>query len=93
MNIGMWGKRHRRYLKEHRRAVYNSLLLSGELNQYLAEIDQQAEEMYSQLVDRMATNEDISEELKAEDPMLWTQELNNIKNRASEIIVHNLIKP
>ena len=69
VHIGMWGQRHRRYLKEHRKAAYNHLLTSGELNSYLAGIDQQTEELFSQLVGQMATAEGITEALKADDQM------------------------
>ena len=69
--IGVWGQRHRRYLKEHHRATYATLLTSGKLNGYLADIDRQAEEMFSRLVKQMAETEGVTEEPKAADPMEW----------------------
>lgn len=89
--IGVWGQRHRRYLKEHRRATYATLLTSGKLNSYLANIDRQAEEMFSLLVRQLAAAEDITEELKADDPMAWVCRMNNIRNRAMEIVNSELI--
>ena len=89
--IGVWGQRHRRYLKEHRRATYTALLASGKLNSYLADIDRQAEERFSRLVKQMAEMEGVTEELKAADPMEWVGRMNNIRNRAMEIVNAKLI--
>ena len=89
--IGVWGQRHRRYLKEHRRAAYATLLTSGKLNSYLADIDRQAEEMFSRLVKQMAEAEGVTEKLKAADPMEWVRRMNNIRNRAMEIVNSELI--
>ena len=89
--IGMWGKRHRRYLKEHRRATYATLLTSGKLNGYLADIDRQAEEMFLRLVKQMAEVEGVTEALKASDPMEWVGRMNNIQNRAREVVNSELI--
>jgi hypothetical protein len=89
--VGIWGQRRLRYLKEHRQALYTALLLSGRLNGYLADIDQQAEEMCFQLVKRMATAEGITEELKAADQMAWVGRMNSIRNRSTEIVNHELI--
>ena len=89
--IGVWGQRHRRYLKEHRRATYATLLTSGELNRYLADIDQQAEEMFSRLVKQIAEMEGVTEELKAANPMKWVGRMNNIRNRAMEMVNNDLI--
>ena len=83
--IGVWGQRHKRYLREHKRATYTTLLTSGKLNSYLADIDGQAEEMFFRLVEQMA------EQLKAEKQMLWVQKMNNIRNRAMEMINADLI--
>ena len=69
VHIGIWGQRHRRYLKEHRKAAYNHLLTSGKLSSYLIDIEQQAEELFSQVVSQMATAEGITEALKADDQM------------------------
>ncbi len=89
--IGVWGQRHRRYLKEHRRATYATLLTSSRLNSYLANIDRQAEEMFSWLVKQMAETEGITEALKADEPMEWVRRMNNIRNRAMEIVKSELI--
>ena len=89
--IGVWGQRHRRYLKEHRRATYATLLTSGRLNSYLADIDRQAEEMFLRLVKQMAEAEGVTEKLKAADPMEWVRRMNNIRNRAMEIVNSELI--
>ena len=87
----MWGQRHRRYLKEHRRASYATLLTGGRLNSYLADIDRQAEEMFLRLVKQMAEAEGITETLKANDPMEWVGRMNNIRNKAMEIVNSELI--
>lgn len=89
--IGVWGQRHRRYLKEHRRTTYAILLTSGKLNSYLADIDRQAEEMFLRLVKQMAEMEGVTEELKAADPMEWVGRMNNIRNGAMEVVNNNLI--
>lgn len=89
--IGIWGQRHRRYLKTHRKALYASLLTSGKLNSYLADIDRQAEEMFSRLVKQLAKVEGVTETLKAADQMEWVRRMNSIRNRASEIVSEELI--
>lgn len=89
--VGVWGLRHGRYLKEHRRAVYTTLLTSGKLNNYLADIDQQAEEMFLRLVDQMAEKEGVTEKLKAKNQMEWARQMNNIADRAREIVNRELI--
>ena len=89
--IGVWGQRHRRYLKEHRRTTYATLLTSGKLNSYLADIDRQAEEMFLRLVKQMVETEDITEQLKADNQMEWVGRMNNIRNRAMEIVNAKLI--
>lgn len=89
--IGVWGQRHRRYLKSHRRALYTSLLASGKLNGYLADIDRQAEEMFPRLVKQMAESENINEELKATDTTAWIGKLNNVRNRAAEVVSEEII--
>lgn len=90
-SIGVWGQRHRRYLKEHRRATYATLLTGGKLNGYLADIDRQAEELFSRLVKQMAEVEGVTEALKAADPMEWVGRMNNIQNRAREVVNSELI--
>lgn len=89
--IGVWGQRHRRYLKEHKRAVYTTLLTSGKLNSYLSDIDQQAQDMFLRLVDQMAEREGVTEQLKAEDQMKWVGLMNNIADRAREIVNAEII--
>lgn len=89
--IGIWGQRHRRYLKDHRRVRYANLLTSGKLNSYLANIDQQTEEMFELLVKQMAEREGVTEQLKAADQMGWVRRMNNIRNRAAEITTSELI--
>ncbi len=89
--IGVWGQRHRRYLKDHRRATFATLLTSGKLNSYLVDIDRQAEELFSRLVKQMAEAEGVTEALKAADQMEWVRRMNNIRNRAMEIVNSELI--
>lgn len=91
VHIGIWGQRHRRYLKEHRRATYATLLTSGKLNSYLADIDRQAEELFSQLLKQVAEAEDVTETLKTDEPMEWVGRMNNIRNRATEIVNAEII--
>ena len=89
--IGVWGQRHRRYLKEHRRATYTTLLTSGKLNSYLADIDRQAEELFSRLVKQIAEAEGVTEQLKANNQMEWVGRMNNIRDRAMEIVNTEII--
>ena len=91
VHIGVWGQRPRRYLKEHRKTAYTRLLTSGKLNRYLADIDHQAEELFSQLVSQMAAAEGVTETLKASDQMEWVRRTNSIRNRAGEIVESELI--
>ena len=90
-HIGVWGQRHRRYLKDHHKVLYTSLLTSGKLNSYLADIDRQAEEMFSRLVKQLSEKEGVTETLKAEKQMLWVQKMNNLRNAAMEIVSNELI--
>lgn len=89
--IGIWGQRHLRYLKKHRRTAYAELLTGGRLNSYLADIDQQAVEMFSLLVKQLAAAEGVTEQLKADDMMVWVGKMNNIRNRATEIVNAEII--
>lgn len=89
--IGIWGQRHERYLREHRKIVYTSLLTSGKLNSYLADIDEQAQEMFLRLVEEMAKRQGVTEELKAEDMMKWIGLSNNIRSAAMEVVLNDLI--
>ena len=90
-HIGIWGQRHLRYLKENRRVLLSNLQLSGKLNSYLADIDQQAQEMFERLVKQMAEWEGVTEQLKAADQMAWVGRMNNIRNRATEIVNSEII--
>ena len=90
-HIGIWGQRHRRYLKSHRRALYTSLLTSGKLNDYLADLNEQAEAMFSRLVKQLSEKEGVTEGLKAENQMLWVQRMNNVRSAAMEIVSSELI--
>lgn len=85
-SVGVWRQRHLRYLKQYRKVLYTNLLTSGKLNSYLADIDEQAEEMFYRLVKQLTEKENITEKLKAENQMLWVQKMNNIRNRATEIV-------
>lgn len=89
--VGLWGQRHLRYIKEHKRAFYTNLLTSCKLNSYLADIDEQAEEMFSRLVKQLAEKENVTEKLKAENQMLWLQRMNNIRSRAREVVNTEII--
>ena len=86
VHIGIWGQRHRRYLKDHHKALYTSLLTSGKLNDYLADLNEQAEAMFSRLVKQLSEKEGVTEDLKAENQMLWVQRMNNLRNTATEIV-------
>lgn len=84
--IGIWGQRHAQYLKKHHKVRYYNLLTSGKLNCYLADIDKQAQNMFDDLITKMAKNEGITEKLKAENQIRWVGKMNNIRNRATEIV-------
>ena len=89
--IGIWGQRHLRYLKQHRKVLYTNLLTSGKLNSYLVDIDEQAEDMFLRLVKQIAEREGLTEQLKAENSMLWVQTMNSIRNRAMDIVNEEII--
>ncbi len=89
--IGIWGQRHLRHLKQNRRVLYTNLLTSGKLNSYLADINRQAEEMFSRLVKQMAEREGVTEQLKADNQMEWVAQMNNIRSRATEVVNTDLI--
>ncbi len=89
--IGVWGQRHLRYLKQHRRVLYTNLLTSGKLNSHLAELNKQAEDMFFRVVKQLAEKEGVTEKLKAENQMEWVGRMNNIRNRATEIVNADLI--
>ncbi|MBQ7841610.1 MAG: TnpV protein [Lachnospiraceae bacterium] len=89
--IGLWGQRHKQYLKEHRHIVYTTMLIDGTLNRYLAGINQQAEQMFHRLIDEMAQKQGVTEQLKAENQMEWVQQMNACKAQAEEIVKFELI--
>ena len=89
--VGVWGQRHLRYIKQHKRVFYANLLTSCKLNSYLVDVDKQAEDMFSRLVKELAEKENVTEMLKAENQMLWVQRMNSIRNRATEIVNADLI--
>ena len=89
--VGIWGQRRKRYLREHRGSLYTALLFSGQLDAHLADIDQQAEELFSQLAAQMAKREGITEQLKVENQMKWVGLINNIQSCVNEIIWKKLI--
>ena len=90
-NIGVWSMRHKRFLRENHRVLYTNLMASGKLVAYLDDIERQATEMFLRLVKELAEKENVTEELKATDQMLWVQKMNNIRNRATEIVNAELI--
>lgn len=89
--LGVWRQRHARYLKQHHKIIYMNLLTSGKLNDYLVDIENQAENLFLQLVKQLAESENITEELKAKDQMEWVAQMNNVCNRAREIVNSKLI--
>ena len=89
--IGKWGRMHRDYIKEHRPLLFNDFVLSGQLWTYLADLNEQAQERLSLIVEQMKASEDVTEELKAADQMAWVGAMNSIRNRAEEIILRELI--
>ena len=91
VHIGIWGRRHKLYLKQNHRVLYMNLLTSGKLNSYLADIDKQAEDMLFRLVKQMAKREGVTEALKVENQMEWVGQMNNIRNRATELVNAELI--
>ena len=91
VEIGVWGQRHLRYIKKNRKVLYLNLLTSGKLNGHLADIDKQAEEMFSRFVKQMAEREGVTEKLKVDNQMEWVARMNNIRSRATEIVNTDLI--
>ncbi len=89
--IGLWGQRYLRYIKQHRKILYINLLTSGKLNDHLADIDKQAKNMFSRLIEQMAEREGVTEQLKANNQMGWVAQMNNICNRATETVKNDLI--
>ena len=91
IEIGVRGQHHLRYIKQHHKVRYTNLLTSGKLNGYLADIDKQAEDMLFRLVKQMAECEGVTEQLKADNQMKWVGMMNNIRNRATEIVNHSIL--
>ena len=89
--IGIWGQRHLRYIRKHKVGLYAELLTTGKLNDYLADLNEQAEAMFSRLVKQLSEKEGVTEALKAENQLLWVQKMNNLRNAAMEIITNDLI--
>lgn len=90
-NIGVWAMRHERYLKQNHKVRYYNLLTSGKLDSYLADIEEQAQNIFSQLVKDLAEKENVTEKLKSDNPMLLVRKMNNIRNRATEIVNEQVI--
>ena len=90
-NIGVWAMRHKRYLKQNHKVLYYNLLTNGKLNSYLADIEQQAQQLFLRLVKELAEKENVTEALKVENQMLWVQKMNNLRNAAMEIVSSDLI--
>lgn len=86
VNIGVWAMRHKRYLKQNHKVRYYNLLTSGKLNSYLTDVEEQAQHLFSQLVKDLAEKENVTKKIKAENQMMWVQKMNNIRNRATEIV-------
>jgi len=89
--IGIWGQRHLRYIRKHKVGLYAELLTTGKLNDYLADLNEQAEAMFSRLVKQLSEKEGVTEALKAEHLMLWVQKMNSIRNTAMEVVSNDLI--
>ena len=89
--IGLWGQRHKRYLQEHNRTFYTTLLTSGKLNEYLADVDKQAKECFERLVEQMKQPQDITEQLKSENALEWVQKMNCIRACAIEVVNNEII--
>ena len=89
--VGIWDQRHLRYIRQHRKALYTELQITGKLNGYLANLNEQAENMFLELVKQLATLEGLTERIKAQDQMLWVQRMNNIRDRAVEVVNNDLI--
>ena len=91
VNIGVWAMRHKRYLKQNHKVRYYNLLTSGKLNSYLADIEEQAQNLFSRLEKDLAEKENVTEKLKSDNPMLWVRKMNNIRSRATEIVNEQVI--
>ena len=90
-SIGVWGMRHKRYLKQHHKVLYYNLMTADKLNSYLADIDKRARSLFDETVKSLAKEENVTEKLKSENALLWVQKMNNIRNRATEIVNSQII--
>ena len=90
-SIGLWGQRHKQYLKEHRHIVYTTMLIEGTLNSYLADVDRQAQERLLLLTKQIAEQENVTEQLKVDNAMLWVQKMNEIQSRVRDLIYSEII--
>lgn len=90
-NIGVWALRHKRYMKQHHKVLYYNLLTSGKLDSYLADIEEQAQQLFLRLVKELAEKEGVTEKLKAADPMAWVRKMNNIRECANELVMKEVI--
>ena len=90
-NVGVWALRHKRYLKQHHKVLYYNLLTSGKLDSYLADIEEQAQQLFLRLVKELAEKEGVTEQLKSADQMAWVRRMNNIRNRAVEMVNNEVI--
>lgn len=90
-SIGIWGMRHKRYLKQHHRVIYYNLLTAGKLNSYLADVDKRAKLLFDETVKSLGEKENVTEKLKVENAMLWVRKMNSIRNRATEIVNSQII--
>lgn len=90
-NIGVWALRHKQYLKQHHKVLYYNLLTSGKLHSHLADIEEQAQQLFLRLVKEYAEKEGVTEKLKADDQIFWVRKMNNIRNRAAEMVNNEVI--
>lgn len=90
-NVGVWALRHKRYLKQHHKVLYYNLLTSGKLDSHLADIEEQAQQLFLRLVKELAEKEGVTKQLKATDNMVWVRRMNNIRNRAAEMVNNEVI--
>lgn len=90
-NIGVWALRHKRYLKQHHKVLYYNLLTSGKLHSHLADIEEQAQQLFLRLVKELAEKEGVTEQLKSTDQMAWVRRMNNIRSRVNELVVKEII--
>ena len=85
-NVGVWALRHKRYLKQHHKVLYYNLLTSGKLHSHLADVEEQAQQLFLRLVNELAEKEGVTEQLKSTDQMAWVRRMNNIRRRATEVV-------